>query len=243
MSKRIDNTGFGDIRVIQDPDTFCYGIDAVLLADFASQTTKKYETAVDLGTGNGIIPLILSYKYPDTSLTGIEIQSDVLELAIESSRLNGLEDRLRFLNMDVTEVPGVLPAGSAGFVTCNPPYFAKGAGIVNDEQAKFVARQETSATVDDFIRAASHLLEKRGHMYMIHRPGRITDILCACRAYSLEPKKIQFVSPREGKAPNLVLIDCIKGGGKDLIFLPELHVYDSDGKYTDEIMEIYERKR
>ena len=243
MSIRIDNTGFGELKILQDSDQFCYGVDAVLLADFASRSRLDITSAVDLGTGNGIIPLILSHKSPKAQITGIDIQKEALQLAVQTAQMNGLEDRLSFLNMDVKDAAAQLTPETVSLVTCNPPYFAKGAGLINDESAKFIARQETTASVEDFIRAAAHILRDRGHFCMIHRPSRLTDIIYYSRKYKLEPKEMRFISPREGKQPNMVLIRCIKRGGKELTILPTLYVYHKNREYTEEILEIYERGR
>lgn len=243
MSKRIDDTGFGGLRLVQDPDQFCYGIDAVLLADFAAASGFRSGHAVDLGTGNGIVPLILCHKAPEARLTGIDIQADAVELALETRRINGLEDRLEFHNMDVCSVPSQMERGCADLVTCNPPYFAKGAGIRSSGSARSIARQETTAGVGEFVRAAAHLLRDRGQFCMIHRPHRLTDILCSCRANGLEPKEMRLVAPREGGVPNMVLLRCAKGGGRELKLLPTLNVYDKNQEYTDEILAMYEREK
>lgn len=240
--ERIENIGFGELKLIQEPDRFCYGIDAVILADFACSICLDFDCAVDLGTGNGIIPLILSHKNKVATITGIDVQRASIELAKRSCILNGLEARLTFIEADVTEeLRGRYVADEADIVTCNPPYFPKGGAIPNKNSAKFIARHETTASVEDFIKAAALILKDHGHFFMVHRPSRLADIFYYCRLYGLEPKNMRLVVPRQTEAPNIVLIHCIKGGGKELKVMNELAVYDENGNYTDEIQRIYGR--
>lgn len=240
MTLRIDEIGFGNLKLIQDPEQFCYGVDAVLLADMASRCGSFKKTA-DLGTGTGIIPLILSSKDEGMHITGYDVIGSNIELARRSAELNGLESRLEFHQMDVIDIPGCEDKESVQLVTCNPPYFKRGAGIVNENSVKFVSRQETTGTVDDFVAAAAHLLKERGHFCMIHRPDRLVDIICSCRKYRLEPKELRMVAPRENGIPNMVLIHCIKGAGKELKVKPTLNIYKSgaSGVYTEEVIGIY----
>lgn len=252
--ERIENTGFGDIKLIQDPEQFCYGVDAVILADFANSIYPEFSNAVDLGTGNGIIPFILSHKNKDAAFTGVEVQPDAADMARRSCEMNGLEDRIEFIVADVLDITSgdffeksgsVMPhfrKSEVDMVTCNPPYFTKGGAIPSSSKAKFIARHETTAQVEDFIRAAGVLLKRKGHFFMVHRPSRLADIFYFCRKYGLEPKDLRMVVPKPGEAPNIVLIHCIKGGGRELNVMKELAVYNEDGSYSDEIEHIYERK-
>lgn len=243
MTLRIDNIGFGDLKLIQDDQVFCYGVDAVLLADFAHKRVPDFCNAVDLGTGNGIIPLILHDKNPNGFIQGIDIMESNIDLAYKSLELNGITENIEFMQMDVTDIELYLNKGNSQIVTCNPPYFPKGGGIVNNNNAKFVARQETSATVNDFISAASYLLQNRGHFFMINRPSRLVDIFEACRKYSLEPKEMQMIAPREGKIPNLVLIHAIKDAGRELKILETLNIHEKGNSYTSNILEIYGKSK
>lgn len=241
--ERVENTGFGEIKLIQDPDMFCYGVDAVILADFAASIYPRFNNAVDLGTGNGIIPFILSHKNSEASVVGIEIQKEVLELASRSCELNNLEDKVSFLEADVSDIAkGVVALEPFDMVTCNPPYFTKGGAIPSSNTAKFIARHETTAEVEDFIKAAATLLERKGHFFMVHRPSRLADIFYYCRKHELEPKDLRMVVPKPGQEANIVLIHCIKNGGKELNVMKELAVYCEDGRYSEEIEHIYERK-
>ena len=251
--ERIENIGFGDLKLIQDPEQFCYGVDAVILADFAVSLCPDFSKAVDLGTGNGVIPIILSHKNENARITGIDVQEDAIAMAMRSCKMNGLDERLSFINGDVLQVCGCektagdgivddLRYGSFDVVTCNPPYFIKGGAIPSSSKAKFIARHESSATVEDFIKAANMLLMRRGHFFMVHRPSRLADIFYYCRKYGLEPKDMRLVVPKPGEAPNIVLIHCIKGGGREMKVMKELAVYGEDGQYSEEIQKIYERK-
>ena len=244
-AERIDEIGFGDLKLIQNPDQFCYGVDAVILADFAWRFCPKFEQGVDLGTGTGVIPFILSHKNPHARLTGIEIQAESVKLARRSCLLNGLEERVAFLHEDVKLLEERRPelAGSVQTVTCNPPYVARGGGIPNEGAAKFIARHETTATLADFIKTAAWLLSERGHFFLVHRPSRLVDILFYCRSYGLEPKDLRLVASRKGELPNILLLHCVAGGGSQLRLMEELCIYGEDGGYTEEIRRIYERVR
>lgn len=240
--ERIEDIGFGGLKLIQESESFCYGIDAVILADFAYHTCSSFRTAVDLVTGNGIIPFILSSKNESAHFIGVELQEEAVELAKRSCSLNDLGSRIEFVQSDVAELtPKTVGNREIDIVTCNPPYFPKGGGIPSSSSSKFIARHETVASVDDFVKAAAVLLNGKGHFFMVHRPSRLVDIFCSCRRHALEPKDVRFVVPRAGELPNIVLIHCTAGGGKELHMMKELCVYGPDGKYSDEIMKIYER--
>lgn len=243
--ERIEDIGFGGLKLIQSGDGFRFGIDAVLLADFAAGIAPGAEIVADLGTGNGIVPLILSHKTNARCITGFDVQAEAIELANRSRDLNGLGERLRFIHCDVAELAGEMPEfeNTADAVVSNPPYVAKGAGIINAEGSKFLARQETTAGIEEFTQAAAFMLKRRGHFFLVHRPSRLADIFFFCRKYGLEPKKMRFVSPRQGAKPNILLLHCVKGGGRELDVAETLNVYGSDGKYTSEIMKIYEKTR
>lgn len=252
--ERLEKIGFGDLILLQDQDQFCYGIDAVILADFANSIFGSFKNAVDIGTGNGIIPLILSHKKKDAYIAGIDIQNKALALASKSCDLNGLQERIKFVQADAAEIAAgnidlatllkeeMWCSGSIDMVTCNPPYFVKGGAIPSRSTAKFIARHETTAQIEDFIKAAAVILKHKGHFFMVHRPSRLADIFFFCRKHGMEPKDMRMVVPKAGEAPNIVLIHCIKGGGRELNVMKELAVYDDEGRYSDEIEFIYERR-
>lgn len=232
MEERIDEIGFGGLKLIQKPDEFCFGVDAVLLADFASKMCKnvqKVDSIIDLGTGTGIIPLILSHKTEARNIVGVEVQEASFERATRNADLNDLNERLSFLNADVKNIPSMDDL-KEGFdmVTTNPPYTAGNNGIVNPNSAKAIARHETTASLDDFVKAAAFLLKDRGDFFMVHRPSRIVDICTSCRNHNLEPKELQMISPRAGEVPNIMLIHCVKNGGKNLKILKPEYVYEGN---------------
>ncbi len=247
--ERTENIGFGGLKLIQDSRQFRYGVDAVILSDFASKLYPGFKNVVDLGTGNGIIPMILSHKNSSAVICGIDVQEDAISLAERSSLMNGLEDRVSFIHGDITDMASEdfrkkhgLCEGAYDMVTSNPPYFPKGGAIPSGSTAKFVARHETTASLEDFIKAASFLLKTGGHYFMVHRPSRLVDIFYHCRKYDMEPKDMRMVVPRHGEAPNIVLIHCVKGGGRELKVMKELAVYGEGGVYSEEIETIYERR-
>ncbi len=240
--ERIDQIGFGNLKLIQKPKDFCYGVDAVILADFAVKCNKsKPKTIVDLGTGTGVIPLILSHKTDAKHIYGLEVQEDSWQRALRNAKLNNLEDRISFINDDVKSFKTWAAdfQGSVDMVVSNPPYFISGGGIINNLAPKTIARHETTAGLKDFLACASYLLKPKGDFYMVHRPSRLADICCYGRENGLEPKEMCFVSPNKDSVPNILLVHMVKGGGKELKFLPPLAVYDGEGNYTPELLEAY----
>lgn len=241
-NERIDEIGFGDLRLIQCPKEFCYGVDAVILADYATKNLKKKpDIIVDLGTGTGVIPLILSHKTRANTIIGVEVQVDSYDRACRNVIINGLEERLSFVNEDVKDIENWAKElkGNVDVVISNPPYFISGGGITNDLTPKTIARHETTAGLNDFLAAASYLLKPRADFFMVHRPSRLADICCYGRSNGLEPKGMCFVSPNMESAPNIVLVHMVKGGGKELKFQEPLAVYDSNGNYTEKLLEAY----
>ncbi len=253
--ERTDEIGFGSLRLTQRPKEFCYGIDAVILADFAarggSRNRERFYGSqtmlADLGTGTGIIPLILSRKTDSAVIAGVEVQESSYALAVHNVEQNGLSDRIRIFHGGVEDpaLPARIKAeiGCEGVeaVTCNPPYFTARCGLTNSNYAKHIARHETGGGLEDFLSCSARLLKERGDFYMVHRPSRIVDILCLCRQYRLEPKALRLVTPKKDTAPNILLLHCIKGAGQELKWLPDLYVYEADGSYNEEIQSIYER--
>ena len=240
---RIDNTGFGDIRIKQCPEEFCYGTDAVILAHQAAEisVSKHFEKIIDLGTGTGIIPLILSHKTGASLIAGVEIQKHSFDLAEENIIINGLSERLKFFNCNVRELTERHPelCGSFDAVTTNPPYTAGACGIESSNKAKALARHEIEGSLDDFLKTASVLLKDRGDFFMVHRPGRLVDICEGCRKYRLEPKDMTFVNGKAGEKPNILLIHCVKNGKRDLKFNNILTMRNNDGSFTEEALKAY----
>lgn len=238
-NERIDDIGFGHMKLIQDPEEFCYGVDAVILADFAAKAENSPEYICDLGTGTGVIPLILAHKTSCPDIMGIEIRESQAEMAARSASLNDLSDRIRFQTGDVRDFESRDKKFS--LVTCNPPYFPSKSSLLSKEEGKSAARHEICGGLEDFISCASRILENKGSLCMIHRPSRLVDIICIARKYGLEPKRLRMVSPSRGKAPNLVLVQMVKNGGRQLDTEDSLYVYEADGHYSREIEDIYER--
>ncbi len=243
MAERVDNIGFGGLRLIQDPEEFCYGVDAVILADFAAKHAGSHPDAIfDLGTGTGIIPLILSEKTKASLIGGLEIQEASFQRAVRNAKMNGLAERVKFFRGDAkTAAHDVLAEyrGKVDLVTCNPPYMQGTGGLKCMNMAKSIARHETSADLEDFFACAGALLRPGGDLFMVHRPSRLADICCFARKHGLEPKEMRFVSPNSTGAANIILIRCVKGGGKELKVLDPLYVYDEDGNYTQALRSCY----
>ena len=240
MAIRTDDTGFGGLLLLQDPSAFCYGVDAVLLADYCRAQVS--DSLLDLGAGNGAASLIAYGKYRPARVLGIEVQPDAAALANDSARLNGLSERMSFLCGDVKDIRDLVDKNSFSVVICNPPYFEAGRGPKSPSQAANIARCETTATLEDFVRAASYALMPAGRFALVHRPSRLPDIFEACRRHGLEPKRFRLVQPKPGEAPNIALVLAVKGGGKELQADPPLCIRDSDGRYSDALQAIYSRK-
>lgn len=239
-NERIDDLQVKGLKIIQNPNGFCFGIDAVLLANFS--IVKRGAKVVDLGTGTGIIPLLIAGKSRAAQVTGIEIQEEVAKMAQRSVFMNGLEDRVSVLHKDLKETLSCFEKQTIDVVTSNPPYMPAGKGLTNPGDKKAISRHEITCTLDDVVRTAKDLLKIGGQFFMIHRPNRLVDILASCRAHKLEPKRIRFVHPHADKRPNMVLVHCVKGGKPEVQVLEPLVVYKADGTYTDEIHAIYGRE-
>jgi tRNA1Val (adenine37-N6)-methyltransferase len=236
-NERIDNLPGCNYRLIQDKYGFCYGTDAVLLSSFCD--VKRNSNIVDLGTGTGIIPILLCSKFHIQKIYGVEIQEEVAHMAKRSVALNNLEDKIEIINMDLKNSLDVLGREKYDVVTSNPPYMKHGGGLLNQNDKMAISRHEIACSLEDVIRISSGLLKQGGRFFMIHRPYRLVDIVWFLRKYGLEPKKIRFVHPKPSKKPNLLLIKSVKGGNRELKYEPPLYVYDENGNYTDEIYKIY----
>lgn len=225
--------------IIQKQNGFKFGIDAVLLADFAKEAQS--ENTLDLCTGTGIVPILLSAKTKTQNIYGIEIQEEIAEMAHRSVQYNNLENRVHITCGDLKNADEIYGKSRFDKITCNPPYMKHGAGLQNNIGTKSLSRHEVLCTLDDVIKTSSELLIPNGRFFMIHRPLRLADIMCTMRRYKIEPKKLRFIHPSPEKAPNLLLVEGMKNGGEELKILPPLYVYDSNGKYSEEINRIYGR--
>lgn len=245
----MDSIGFGGMKLIQG-NGFRYGVDAVLLAGFTAGETggrgmkrRKAPHILELGCGNGIVSLILSHKISESTLLGVEIQAEEAERACRNVKLNCLDKRIQIREADVASLGETVLPEKFNAVVTNPPYFRRGGAIPNDASAKYIARHETSADLDAFIRAAAAQLDRDGELFMVHRPDRLVDICCSMRAQGLEPKELQMVMPFLETKPNILLVHGVKGGNSELRVLPPIHVREKDGRYSDLIQRIYERNR
>ncbi len=236
-TERVDDLERNGLKIIQDPDRFCFGMDAVLLSGFA--TCKENGTVLDMGTGTGIIPILMSAKTRAESLTGLEIQPESADMARRSVCLNNLSKRINIVTGDIKDAANIFPKASFDVVTCNPPYMIGQHGLVNPESPKAIARHEILCTLDDVVKNAAAVLKPGGAFYMVHRPFRLPEIFSKLSEYKLEPKRMKLVYPYIDKEPNMVLIEARRGGKSRLTVEKPLIVYKSQGVYSDEIYDIY----
>ncbi len=236
-NERIDDLQRNNYKIIQDPERFCFGMDAVLLSEFAK--AKEGDRVIDLGTGTGIIPILMEAKTRASDLTGLEIQPESADMARRSVELNHLESKIRIVTGDIKEASSLFGAATFDVVTSNPPYMTEHHGITNEKSPKAIARHELLCTLEDVISQAARLLRPGGSFYMVHRPFRLVDIIVLMREYHLEPKRMKLVYPYIDKDPNMVLIEGLRGGRPRMTVEKPLIVYKEPGVYTDEIYEIY----
>lgn len=236
-NERIDDLERNSLRIIQDTKRFCFGMDAVLLSGFAK--VKDKGTVLDLGTGTGIIPILLSAKTTASHLTGLEIQHDSADMAKRSVCLNHLEDRIDIVEGDIKDAANLFPKASFDAVTSNPPYMIGMHGIQNPNEPKAIARHEILCTLEDVVANAAAVLKPGGNFYLVHRPFRLCEIFNTLTKYGLEPKRMKLVYPYVDKEPNMVLIEANRGGRSRLTVEKPLIVYKDVNKYTDEIYTIY----
>ncbi len=225
--------------LIQKDNGFKFGVDAVLLADFAD--VKRKDRVVEMGTGTGVIPILLCAKKQAGDITALEIQADMAEMAQRSVQYNKLEDRIQILHMDLKEAPEKLGKALYDCVVTNPPYVKRESGINNPEETKAIARFEVACTLQEVVGTAKSLLRTGGKLFMVHRADRLVDIIYEMRVQGLEPKRLRFVHSSVGKRPHLILIEGVRGGRPELRLLDPLYIYDEKGEYTQEIHDIYGR--
>lgn len=269
-NERIDDLEFNNLKIIQNKDGFCFGIDSVLISDYAKKDIKKNALGVDLGTGTGIISILLSAKTRLSKIIGIEVQKEVADMAQRSIELNGLQNKIEIKNVNIKNIIQNIDNSKLekrkkqvklgniqtethkekdniwlekfDFVVTNPPYKKLETGKVNESEYKYISRHEVTANLEDFIKVSKYLLKDKGSFFMVHRPDRLVDIIELMRKYKLEPKNIRFIYPSIDKSPNLVLIKGIKNAKPFLKIDKPLIVYNQNGEYTDEIYEIYGKK-
>ncbi len=236
---RIDDLQINNLYIKQDTTAFCFGTDAVLLANFAEP--KKNAEILDIGTGNGIIPILLSAKTSAKKITGLEIQHNSAELAKENIELNNLSSLINIIEGDIKD-ENVLPSACFDYITCNPPYKKVGTGLENPKDTLAIARHEIMCTLEDIIKASSRLLKSKGKIALVHKPERTAEIIYTMKKHRIEAKKMLPVYPREGEKPCLILIEGVKDGGAEISILPPLYVYDKNGNYSVNISDLYNKR-
>lgn len=236
-SERIDDLQCNGFKIIQNPEKFCFGMDAVLLGNFAR--IESNSKVLDMCTGNGIIPILLAAKTNASHIYGIEIQSEMVEMALRSIKLNNVENRVEIIEGDVKTINDYFPKASMDAITCNPPYMIERHGIKNESDSRTIARHEILCNLEDIISSAAKTLKPGGNFYMIHRPFRLTEIIVMLTKYKLEPKRMRLVYPYIDREPNMVLIEAKRGAKSRLTIEPPLIVYNNPGEYTEEIYRIY----
>lgn len=236
-NERIDDLQKNGYRIIQNPEKFCFGMDAVLLSGFAK--VKEGEAALDLGTGTGIIPILLEAKTEGKHFIGLEIQEESADMARRSVALNGLEEKIEIVTGDIKDASERFGASSFDVITTNPPYMIGQHGLKNGNEAKTIARHEVLCDLEDILRESSRLLKEHGRFYMVHRPFRLAEILSTMIQYRIEPKRMRLVYPYIDKEPNMVLIEGLKGGKSRMTVEKPLIVYKEPGVYTEEIYTTY----
>lgn len=240
-NERIDDLEFKTLKIIQNTKGFCFGIDAVLLSDFA-KNIKKNAKVLDLGTGTGIISILLCGKTNLEKIIGVEVQKEVADMAKRSSKLNNLENKFEIINENIINLDKIYEKNSFDVIVTNPPYKKENTGIVNEEEKKLISRHEVLAKLEDYIKISNKLLKDKGEFYMVHRPERLVDIISDMRQYKIEPKEIRFVCSHINESPKLVLIKGVKNAKPFLKVKEDLYIYKKDGNYTEEIYRIYNKK-
>ncbi len=235
--ERLDELQRNGYRIIQNPEKFCFGMDAVLLSGFAR--AKEGAKVLDMGTGTGIIPILMEAKTEAAHLTGLEIQEESADMARRSVALNHLDDKITIVQGDIKEAGALFGAASFDVVTCNPPYMIGQHGLQNPDAPKAIARHEILCTLEDVIAQAAKVLKPGGNFFMVHRPFRLAEIMVLLHQYKLEPKRMQLVYPYVDKEPNMVLIEANRGGKPRMTMEKPLIVYKEPGVYMPEIYEIY----
>jgi len=240
-SERIDDLLTHDMKIIQSREVFCFSMDAVLLARFAS--VPKRGRVLDLCTGNGAIPLIMTTRSPEAVFEGVEIQERLYDMASRNVILNGLEQRVIMHHGDVKEAVKQFGCGKFDLITCNPPYMPANSGETNSSEHFAIARHEILLSLEDVIRVSSQLLKNGGKVALVHRSTRLVDIMTLMRQYQIEPKRMRLVYPRRDAEPNMVLIEGVRNGKPELRIQPPLIVYENGEEYCEELQEIYFGKR
>ena len=240
-NERIDDLQLNNLKIIQNKDGFCFGIDAVLLSDFAKDI-RNNSKVLDLGTGTGIIATLLCAKTNLSKIYGIDIQKDVCDMASRSIKLNNLENKFEIINTNIKNLKNIFEENSFDAIVSNPPYKKDNSGLQNEDETKLISRHEITASLEDFINISSKLLKGNGNIYMVHRPERLSDLLYLLKKYNLEPKKLRLVQSYIDSKPKLILVKGTKNAKSFLNIEKPLIIYNKDGSYTDEILKIYNKE-
>lgn len=235
--ERIDDLNINNYKIIQNKNQFCFGMDAVLLSSFIK--VKENEEVLDLGTGNGIIPILLSAKTKGEHFVGLEIQEYNVDMAKRSLSMNKLDDEIDIIPGNIKEASKIFGLASFDVVTSNPPYMTADHGLVNFDKSKAISRHEILCTLEDIIRETAKILKPKGRFYLVHRPFRLVEIFNTLSDYKLEAKRMRMVHPYINNEPNMVLIECVKGAKSRIKVEAPLIVYKEKNKYTNEIYDIY----
>lgn len=233
--ERIDDLNLNGKKIIQNIDYFCFGIDSVLLANFVESNSNN-NIIVDLCSGSGVIPVIISQKKKYNKIYAVELQKEMYELLLKNIKLNLLEEKIVPFNLNIKEFN---LDKKVDIVVCNPPYKEVGTGVKNENSVKYIARHEKECRLEDVFKCSSRILKQKGKLYLVHKPQRLTDLISYARKYNLEPKKIRFVYPTIKSNPSIVLVEYVYYGGNEMKVLPPLIEYDNDGNYSSEILDIY----
>lgn len=237
-NERIDDLQLNNLKIIQNKDGFCFGIDAVLLSDFAKDI-RNNSKVLDLGTGTGIVGILLCEKTKLSKIYGIDIQKDVCDMALRSIELNNLEKKFEIINTNIKNLNEIFEENSFDAIVSNPPYKKDNTGLKNESETKLISRHEITASLEDFISVSSRLLKNNGNIYMVHRPERLSDLFYLLKKYNLEPKKLRLVQSYINSKPKLILVKATKNAKSFLNIEEPLIIYNKDGTYTEEIFKIY----
>ena len=240
-NERIDDLEYKGLKIIQNKNGFCFGIDSILLSDFAKEIPNNSKV-LDLGTGTGIISILLCEKTKLSKIIGIEVQEEVYELAKRNSKLNKLENKFEVINENIKNLEKIFEKNSIDAIVTNPPYKKENTGITNENKLKLISRHEIEADLNDFINISSKLLKNNGTFYMVHRPERLADIIDLLRKNKLEPKILQLIYPKINKEPTMILIKAVKNAKPFLRIKEPLIIYNEDNTYTEEVLKIYNKK-
>lgn len=241
-NERIDDLEYKGLKIIQNTNGFCFGIDSVLLSDFANDI-RNNSTVLDLGTGTGILGILLCEKTKLSKIYGIEIQKEVAQMANKSIKLNDLQDKFEIINDNIKNLNKYFDECSFDAIVSNPPYKKENSGLKNENEYKLISRHEITASLEDFISISSKMLKNNGSIYMVHRPERLSDLICLLTKYHLEPKVLRLVFSYSNSKPKLFLIKATKNAKSFLDVREPLIIYNDDGSYTDEILKIYNKDK